>query len=478
MPLPRVAIVGRPNVGKSSIFNWLAGRLISIVDPTAGVTRDRLTYICREKGRYFEIVDTGGIGIIDSDELEADIEKQIRYGIEQADVILFVVDARTGKLPHDDEVAKLLRGRDIPKILVINKCDSAKYAMEQAEFLGLADAPVVLTSVKGNENRSGLFAAIVKALPPAAEDEATFGEAQITEPEMKLAIVGRRNVGKSTFINAIAEEERVIVSEVAGTTRDSIDVRFEGDGRSFIAIDTPGVRRKKSLEGDIEFYSLVRAQKSIRRADVVLMFLSATETISKVDKNLIEEIGRYYKPCIFVINKWDLGTGEEMTTEKWTAYIGRTFPTLSFMPVAFVTAQEGRNVRPVINLAQSIFKQARVRVSTGKLNSIVRDAIDRQPPPMKKNRRPKIFFATQVSTEPPTIVLKCNDPKLFTDSWTRYLMGKLRDAFPFDEVPVKLILRARDAEQSEEKYSTDRGNAARPVKSRRSPTTRPSPKRR
>jgi len=282
MSLNTVAIVGRPNVGKSSLFNWLARKQISIVDPTAGVTRDRVTFLMHEKGRYFEIVDTGGIGIVDSDDLSDQIEQQIDLGIDRADLLLFVVDAQAGITPLDREVANRIRQSDKPKVLIVNKCDSPKLDNEVYQFLKLLEAPIVLTSVTAKRNRDDLIKAVLEHLPPAQNDEAEVGKTLEDIPELKLAIVGRRNVGKSTFINALANEERVIVSEVAGTTRDSIDIRFEMDGKSFLAIDTPGIRKKKSLANDIEFYALVRAQRSIRRADVVFLFFDATNTISRL----------------------------------------------------------------------------------------------------------------------------------------------------------------------------------------------------
>lgn len=447
MAVPKIAIVGRPNVGKSSIFNWLAGHRVAIVDPTAGVTRDRVTYLVNEQDRYFELVDTGGIGITDSDDLSEDIERQIQVGIDEADLILFVVDGRMGVAHLDEEVAQRLRSIEKPKILCINKCDSTKTDDEAAQFFRLTNAPVILTSVKGNRNRNQLIQAIIDHLPPAEEFEETEGEALSAEPELKIAIVGRRNVGKSTFINALAESERMIVSEVAGTTRDSVDIRFEFDDKSFLAIDTPGVRKRKSLANDIEYYGLARAKRSIRRANVVLMFFDSQETISKVDKQLVAEIDENYKPCIFVINKWDLGREKQMTSEKWDEYLTSQFRTMRHAPVAFVTARDSRNIKQVINLAQTIYKQSRIRISTGRLNKIVRAAIQNNQPPYFKNRRPKIFYATQVATEPPTIVLKCNDSKLFTESWKRYLSGVLREQLPFKEIPVKLYYRARELKE-------------------------------
>lgn len=468
MSLPQVVIVGRPNVGKSSILNWIAGKLVSVVDPTAGVTRDRVTYVVAhavdeptwkrrpddeeanasviEAGeRYFELVDTGGMGVVDVDDLSADVEYQIEAAIESADVVVFVVDAQTGPAPLDEMVISRVRKLNRPTLLVVNKADSPKYEAEAPQFFGFGKYPMVLTSVKGNVGRRDLLDAIVDLLPPPSEDTLA---GDVAEPVMKLAVVGRRNVGKSTFINALADEKRMIVSEVAGTTRDSVDVRFERDGRVFVAIDTPGVRKKKSLANDIEFYGLVRAQKSIRRADVILMFFDATQTISKVDKQLLEFIADQYTPCIFVVNKWDLGLDKEMTTEKWAEYLEKTMPTLGHVPVAFITAQTSKNIWQLVNLAESLFKQARERVGTGVLNRVVEAAYERNQPRYVGNRRGKIFYATQVAVAPPTIVIKVNEPKLFEPNWRRYMLGALRTELPFDEVPVKVLYRGR-AEEDE-----------------------------
>lgn len=441
MGVPKVAIVGRPNVGKSSLLNWLAGKRISVVDPMSGVTRDRVTYLMHEKDRYFELVDTGGIGIVDRDDLSADIDHQIQVGIEEAALILFVVDGKTGVANLDIDVAGRLRKMDTPLLMVINKCDSPRQDKDIAEFYKLTDAPVICTSVKSGRNLKELLEKILGLLP--LEDEAEQGEGEIlaAEPELKLAIVGRRNVGKSTFINALAETDRMIVSEVAGTTRDSVDIHFEMDGKSFTAIDTPGVRKKKSLAGSVEWYGLARAKRSVRRANVVLMFFDVTETISRVDKQLVDEIVSHHKPCIFVVNKWDLA--DDMTSEKWGEYLFKQFAMMRHVPIAFVTALQQKNVKKLINLAQTIHKQACERVPTAKINTVLRAAIVNNPPPRQKNRRPKIFYGTQVSTEPPTIVLKCNDPKLFTPDWKRYLLGVFREKLPFQEVPIQLYMRSR-----------------------------------
>lgn len=469
MPIPQVVIVGRPNVGKSSLLNWQAGRLVSVVDPMAGVTRDRVTYLMQAGDRYFELVDTGGIGIEDPDDLTADVERQIQVAVEQADLILFVVDGQAGLTPLDREVARRLRPIGKPTLIVVNKCDSPRTDAEVFEFLSLMDAPLVQTSVKANRHRKELLDAILERLPPPAELRAGADD-PAAAPELKLAIVGRRNVGKSTFINALAKTERMIVSEIPGTTRDSVDVRFELDGKSFVAIDTPGVRKKKSLASDVEFYGLVRAQKSIRRADVVLMFFDARETISQVDEQLVEQIGEHHKPCVFVVNKWDLGLEAGMTTEKWGSYLAKSFASLNYVPVAFITAKDSRNIKKLINLAQSLGKQSRERVSTGRLNKIVRDAIAANPPPTRRNRTPVVLYATQVSAEPPTIVIKCNDARLFDKAWKRYLLTAIRERLPFPEVPIKLYFRSRVEEEDDQGApgGTRRREPARPARGARS----------
>jgi GTP-binding protein len=443
MSVPKVAIIGRPNVGKSSLLNWLTRRRISVVDPTAGVTRDRVTFLLHEYNRYFELVDTGGIGIVDEDNLSPDIERQIQKGIDESAVILFVVDGKNGVVPLDVMVAQRLRGVKKPMLIIVNKCDSPKQDFEIAEFYKLCKAEILCTSVLADRNREDLIEAIVGLLPPPNETEADDGEYMASVPELKLAIVGRRNVGKSTFINALAQTERMIVSEVPGTTRDSVDVRFELDGKAFMAIDTPGVRKKKSLANNIEFYGLVRAQRSIRRANVCLMFFDAMQTISRVDKQLVHDIAENYKPCIFVINKWDLAQQKGLPTSKWSEYLMKTFSFMRHVPFAFITAQQDKNTKQLINLAQSIYKQSRTRVTTGQLNQVIRAAILKNQPSTKTGKRLKIYYGTQVSTEPPTIVMKCNFPELLDRAWIRYLLGMMREKLPFQEVPMKVIFRAR-----------------------------------
>jgi GTP-binding protein len=266
----------------------------------------------------------------------------------------------------------------------------------------------------------------------------------VDDPAMKVAIVGRRNTGKSTFVNTLCQAERMIVSEVPGTTRDSVDVQFQLDGKTFLAIDTPGFRRAQSIHTNVDFYGTHRAQRSIRRADVALMFFDAVERISKVDKQLVDYIAQQYKPCIFVVNKWDL-VAELTTTDKWVAYLRDTFRTLWNVPIAFVTGMTGRNVKALLNHAQNLYKQSRARIPTSQLNKLVRAAWERHPPPMSGIKRPKIYYATQVAMQPPTIVLFCNDPSAISKQYQRYLLGIFRDQLSFGEVPIKLYLRQRTA---------------------------------
>jgi len=439
MGVPQVVIVGRPNVGKSSLFNWLAGKRLAIVDRTAGVTRDRMMYLVCHRDRYFELVDTGGIGFEDADNLTEHVESQISNGIEAASVILLVVDSREGITPLDQEVAKRLRYTDVPIICVANKTDNTNLDPQADEFYRLGRGKIIRTSTLQNRNREQLLDMIVDRLPPA-NDETIDAPA---EPTMKVAIVGRRNTGKSTFVNTLAHAERMIVSEVPGTTRDSVDVQFELDGKTFLAIDTPGLRRSKSVTTDIDFYSTHRAQRSIRRADVVLLFFDPTERISKVDKQLCDYIAAQYRPCVFVVNKWDLLV-DTMPTERWVGYLRDTFRTMWYVPIAFITGQTGKNVKALLNHAQMLFKQARHRVTTGELNRIVAAALEANPPPLHINHPPKIFYATQVGMEPPTIVLFCNKPDAFSATYRRYLLGVFRQQLPFSEVPIKLYLRKRE----------------------------------
>lgn len=441
MPVPKVVIVGRPNVGKSSIFNWLDGRRLAIVDDQYGVTRDRLTTLVEYGDRYFELIDTGGMGVEDSDNLTKEIQQQIDAGIDEADLILFVVDARDGLTSLDELVGQKLRKIEKPVLLLANKADHAKLDDQTVEFHSLGRGWLIPVSVLQNRNRTELLEEIVQRLPEKQPDEE-----MPAAPRMKLAIVGRRNVGKSTFVNSLAQAQRMIVSEVPGTTRDSVDVHFNLDGHQFIAIDTPGLRRHKSIRTDIDYYGLHRAQRSIRRADVSLLFFDCGESISKVDKQLAHYIEQQFKPCIFVVNKWDKAAGT-VPTERWVRYLRENFPSMEHCPIAFITGQTGKNMKALLNHAQMLYKQAQTRVSTAKINKLLQAATNQQQPPLYMNRRPKIYFGSQIATTPPTIILMCNMPLGFPPSYRRYLINVFREHLPFGEVPVRLYFQEREGDQ-------------------------------
>jgi len=455
MPLNKVVIVGRPNVGKSSVFNWLAGRRIAITDDVAGVTRDRISTLVQlgedaEEPCFFELIDTGGVGMVDRDDLSEHVEQQIEVAINEADLILFVVDVRDGRMPLDEEVAQRLRYADKPVILVINKADTAEFENRGGEFYKLGRGKPVYVSTKQNRNKPALFKLLKEMLPPGDRP---------ADEVMKVAVVGRPNTGKSTFINILADAERMIVSEIPGTTRDSVDVRFELDALPFIAIDTAGVRRKSKIRDDLDFYSIHRAERSIRRADVVLLFLDPTQSVSRLDKQLADYIAKQHKPCIFTINKWDLMLGaadgpSATMMNKYSIAVQHAFRNMAYMPMAFITAKTGKNVKALLNLAQSMFKQANKRVGTGTLNRVLREAVEAHPPTTKESRTPRIFYATQVGTAPPTIVLFVNHPSLFDAQYQRYLLNIFRQKLPFRDIPVKLYLRARS--QSDPKSLHDK----------------------
>ncbi|MDY7010838.1 MAG: ribosome biogenesis GTPase Der [Planctomycetota bacterium] len=441
-----VAIVGRPNVGKSSLLNCLTGRRIAIVDATPGVTRDRISAplpICTEPEKYVELVDTGGYGIEDTDDLTAHVTSQIDYAMSTAALILFVVDAREGVTPLDKSVAKRLRHADRPVILVANKVDSPRAETELGELHALGFGEPVVISATHQLGTNSLMERISELAGSAARTD--------DEPIMKFAIVGKRNVGKSTFINTLAGSDRVIVSEVPGTTRDSVDVRFEMDaqaggsmaGKSLVGIDTAGVRKRSKLADDIEFYSRHRALRSIRRADVVMLMFDATEPVGKVEKQLADYISGLYKPTVFVVNKWDL-VPDGVTRDEYGPYLTRALPGLSYAPIVFTRATDGEGVREAVALAGELFEQARLRVPTAELNTAMEEILAHHSPRSKHTGRPaKIYYVTQIATAPPTLAAFVNNADSFEPTFRRYLINQLRLRLPFPEVPIRLIFRPK-----------------------------------
>lgn len=449
--MPKVVIVGRPNVGKSSLFNLLAGRRISIVDPTAGVTRDRVNAVVQlppgrkgGEGPVVELFDTGGYGIEDSQNLTIAVERQIAHAIGDADLILFVVDAQTGILPLDERVAKLLRtgGADLSKVrLVCNKVDGPKLEMEVAHFMQLGFGEPIMISAVTNHLKTSFVDEVRDAIDFEALAAAGKSDRSL-DPGIQIAIVGKRNAGKSTLVNAFAGEERVIVSEIEGTTRDSVDVRFEVNGNVFTAIDTAGVKKHKSIKGDIEYYSHHRSLRAIRRADVVLFMIDASLPVSSVDKQLGNEILKHDKPVVLVINKWDL-VPEETTQEDYAAYLDDSMKGLDFAPIVFLSAQKAEGLTQVLAMVKNLHEQAGHRVPTGELNRIVRDIITKRLPPAHMGRRLNVFYVTQLQTYPPTIGIFVNHPDLFDNNYERFIINRMRDELPFSEVPIKLLVRGR-----------------------------------
>lgn len=455
MRMPVVAIVGRPNVGKSSLLNALLRRRVSIVQDMPGVTRDRVSVPYQVKGKWVELVDTGGYGFTDEQGLTDHIKHQIELAMARANLVLFVVDAHAGLVEGDKIIARLLREQGIKTVILANKTDGKKYEQALGDFarLGLG-TPIGVSATTGNN---------LDQLPNIVEGNLDLSTApeEIPEPEMSIAIVGKRNAGKSTLVNAIAqlfgdEPDRVIVSEVPGTTRDSVDVRFEKDGKTLVVIDTAGVRKKRHMvNDDVEFYSYHRAERSIRRADVILHLIDANEPISDPDKKLASYILEQHKPVILVMNKWDLAQktlreqqGEDFDDstmmEKFREYVDNELKGMTFAPIAFITAKESRKVSSVLDLARNLFKQANTRLTTAKLNDAVQAVLKEKAPSASGAKRPKVYYATQTDITPPTIVMFVNNEKYFDANYQRFVMNRFRELLPFEDVPMKLLFRTKE----------------------------------
>ncbi|NLW83848.1 MAG: ribosome biogenesis GTPase Der [Phycisphaerae bacterium] len=436
MALPVVAIIGRPNVGKSSLLNSLSGQMISIVDPTAGVTRDRISTVLEYNERYFELVDTGGYGIVDSDALETHVENQIFQAISKANLVLFVVDIREGITPLDTKIAQLLRKSDLTVMPVANKADSPKQLSLAGEFVRLGFGEPICISAKNMVNRAELLERIDDALDHLPREKPA-------PTVMKIAIVGKRNAGKSTFINAVVGEERVIVSEVPGTTRDAVDVLFEKDGKQYLIIDTAGVRKVGKMAHDVEYYGYTRALRSIRRADVVLFMMDATTPVSQVDKKLGHLVRDEFKPCILIVNKWDLAK-DVAASDDYADYLDKVLIGLRHAPIAFTTAKDAKNIQSVLDIATELFKQSGTKVSTGRLNKAVQKITEERAGGRSKGGGfPKIYYATQVSTRPVSVLLFVNKPALFDETYQRFFISRLGELLGLEEVPIRLLLRQR-----------------------------------
>ncbi len=431
---PSVAIVGRPNVGKSSLLNAVAGRRISIVEPTAGVTRDRISTDVEWGGRRFELVDTGGLGLVDEVGLKNHIERQIEAAMHEAALVVFVVDAKSGLLPLDADVAQRVRRLGKPVVLVANKVEARRDEFEAAAAARLGFGEPLLVSAKEGTGVSDLLDRIVELLPDEAPGP--------SEPALKIAVVGKRNSGKSTLVNLLCGQERVIVSEVPGTTRDAVDVSFERGGRRYVAIDTAGLRKRTRVQDAIEFFSLARSERAVRRADVVLLMFDLSQSVSQVDKKLAGFVVRNFKPCVLAANKLDLAGGGLADPARWEAYLRQELPGLFYAPVSFLSAKEGIHVDETLALLGELYEQAGRRVTTPELNRVLQ-AARRAHAPRHSGKQPKLFYATQVDVHPPTILVFVNEPGLFTGNYDRYLQNRLREHFGWGEIPIRLVYRRR-----------------------------------
>jgi len=458
---PVIAIVGRPNVGKSSLLNALVGKKISIVQDMPGVTRDRVSIPLRVDDRYVELVDTGGYGFVDPDQLTEHIKHQIELAMAQAQLVMFVVDAQEGRTTADEEIASMLRRKGIKTVLIANKADGPRVDAMLGDFARLSLGTPVGVSAMNDRNLDQVVDAVRRNV------DLTDAPTEPPKPQMLVAIVGKRNAGKSTLVNAVAEVyeghgDRVIVSEVPGTTRDSVDVRFEKDGKTLVVIDTAGVRKKRHMAtNDIEFYSFHRAERSIRRADVVLMLIEGMQPVSEPDKKLAMYIAEQHKPVILVVNKWDLvlddakkqaeekktGFNSDLLMQEFREYLDQELKHLDYAPVAFITAKDGRNIQSVLDLAQHLFKQANERITTHKLNDVVKDVLAERRPSTASGRKARIYYVTQTDVAPPTIVLFVNNPAYFDPGYQRYMINRFRELLPYGEVPMRLIIRQRERQQ-------------------------------
>jgi GTPase len=438
---PIVAIVGRPNVGKSTLFNRLAQTRLAIIEDQPGVTRDRLYFDADWNGRTFTLVDTGGIQIDkEGDTIEAHVTRQAEVAIREADVIVFVVDGRQGVTPGDREVADLLRRTKKPVLLAVNKIENLKHEELAYEWyeLGLSD-PITVSALHGM-GTGDLLDALVEQLPDRPEEEREEGV-------YRVAVIGRPNVGKSSLVNKLLGEDRVIVSDVAGTTRDAIDVHVERDGERFLFVDTAGMRRRGKVEEGVERYSVMRALRAVERCDVVLLLIDAADGVTDQDQKIAGYADENGKATIVVVNKWDLVEKDEKTMDRFRETVRTRLSFMDYFLQAFISAKTGQRVQRLFELVRQASVSHAKRISTGTLNDLIRESMLLNPPPSDKGRRLKIFYATQISVRPPSFLFFVNDTELLHFSYRRYLENKLRETFEFEGTPLRLFFRPREKEK-------------------------------
>ena len=437
MPKPIVAIVGRPNVGKSALFNKLIGRRVSIVEDTPGVTRDRIYGESDWNGRRFTLIDTGGIEPRTDSEILTFMREQAEIAISHADVIVFLTDIRTGLTASDQEVAAMLLRSGKPIVLAVNKMDSVGTVdPDFYEFynLGLGD-PIAVSAVHGH-GTGDLLDECVKYFPPEGEDEED-------DDRIQVAVIGRPNVGKSSLTNKILGQQRTIVSDIAGTTRDAIDSYFENETGKYVFIDTAGMRKKAKVDEAIERYSVLRAQMAIERADVCLILIDAQDGVTEQDTKVAGMAHEAGKASIIVVNKWDLIEKDGKTMDKMREDVRRDLSYMPYAPILFISAATGQRVDRLFELIQYVNNQAATRITTWMLNSVLADAQTRVQPPTDKGRRLKIYYMTQTGIKPPHFVCFCNDARLFHFSYQRYLENQIRSVFGLEGTPIKMTIRQK-----------------------------------
>ncbi len=438
MPKPTVAIVGRPNVGKSTLFNKLSGERISIVEDTPGVTRDRIYNEIEWSGREMLLVDTGGIEPKTNDEMLKYMRLQANIAIETADVVIFMTDVRTGLTADDRDIARMLLKAKKKTVLCVNKVDSVgALPSEFYEFyeLGFIGEPIAVSSTHGT-GTGDLLDEVVSLLPEADADETE-------DDRVKVAVIGKPNAGKSSIINRILGEERLIVSNVPGTTRDAVNTLLDNEYGKYVFIDTAGIRKKARVDDRIEKYSVLRAKMSVEKADVCVLMIDAEKGITDQDEHIAGLAHESGKPSVIVVNKWDLIEKDDNTAREFTDKIRVALSYMSYAPILFVSAKTGQRTEKLFEFINYVYEQSNLRISTGMLNDVLNDALTKVQPPSDKGRRLKIYYMTQIQVAPPTFVIFCNERELFHFSYQRYIENQLRTVFGFNGTPIKIIIRQK-----------------------------------
>lgn len=438
---PLVAVVGRPNVGKSTLFNRISGARISIVEDTPGVTRDRIYSDVSWLDKHFTLIDTGGIEPMSKDEILSKMREQAQLAIEMADVVILMTNVKEGVTANDHEVAHMLLKAKKKIVLAVNKVDNiGDPPMEFYEFynLGLGD-PIAISAA----NALGLGDLLEEVTARFPDDADTTED----DEEIKVAVIGRPNAGKSSLINKLMGEDRVIVSDIAGTTRDAIDTHYEKDGDKFLFIDTAGIRRKSKVNEAIEKFSVIRSYAAVDRSDVCVIMIDGTEGIAEQDTKIAGYADEQGKACIFVINKWDIVKKDDKTMNEFKYKIRETFAFMSYASMMFTSAKTGRNIPALIDEIKKVNEQHKRRITTGMLNDVINEAVNKQQPPSDKGKRLRIYYGTQASVAPPTFVLFVNDKDLFHFSYKRFIENQIRENFGFEGTPIRLIIRERKKDQ-------------------------------